>query len=52
MKQLLHDPITALRDRGDNEDYVDAARRLFSLDEGTRRARRRDEIEMTEEGGV
>lgn len=52
VKQLLHDPITALRDRGDNEDYVDAARRLFRLDEGTRRARRRDEIEMTEEGGV
>ena len=42
VKQLLHDPIAALRDRGDSEDYVDAARRLFRLDDSDRRTRRRD----------
>jgi glutamyl-tRNA reductase len=49
VKQLLHDPITALRDRGDSEDYVDAARRLFRLDERVRRARGRDEIDANED---
>ena len=33
VKQLLHDPISALRERGDNEDYVLAARRLFRLED-------------------
>lgn len=32
VKQLLHQPITALRQRGDREVYLDAARGLFSLD--------------------
>lgn len=49
VKQLLHDPITALRDRGDSEDYVDTARRLFRLDERVRRARGRDEIDANED---
>ena len=33
VKQLLHDPISTLRERGDNEDYVLAARRLFRLED-------------------
>jgi glutamyl-tRNA reductase len=39
VKQMLHDPISALRDRGDNEDYLHAAQRLFRLDgsEGSQR---------------
>jgi len=32
VKQLLHQPITVLRQRGDREIYLDAARGLFSLD--------------------
>lgn len=45
VKQLLHDPIAALRDRGDNEDYVAAARRMFRLDERERRERRREALD-------
>lgn len=33
VKQLLHDPITTLRERGDREVYIDAVRKLFNLDE-------------------
>ncbi len=33
VKQLLHDPITTLRERGDREVYIDAVRKLFHLDE-------------------
>jgi glutamyl-tRNA reductase len=33
VRQLLHDPITTLRRRGDRDDYVAAARMLFGLDE-------------------
>jgi glutamyl-tRNA reductase len=33
VKQLLHDPITTLRERGDREVYIDAVRKLFRLDE-------------------
>lgn len=33
VRQLLHGPITALRERGDREVYVDAVRTLFRLDE-------------------
>jgi glutamyl-tRNA reductase len=40
VKQLLHDPITTLRERGDREDYIAAVRTLFRLDgtprDGTR----------------
>jgi len=49
VKQLLHDPIAALRDRGDNEDYVAAARRLFRLDEGERRERRREALDALDD---
>lgn len=33
VKQLLHDPITSLRELGDREIYIDTARRLFRLDD-------------------
>lgn len=33
VKQLLHGPISTLRERGDREVYLDAVRRLFRLDE-------------------
>ena len=33
VRQILHDPITALRERGDRDVYVDAVRQLFRLDE-------------------
>lgn len=32
VKQLLHDPISMLRERGDREDYIDTVRTLFRLD--------------------
>lgn len=32
VKQLLHDPIATLRERGDREVYIDAVRKLFRLD--------------------
>lgn len=32
VRQLLHDPISTLRRRGDRDDYVAAARTLFALD--------------------
>lgn len=32
VRQLLHDPISTLRRRGDRDDYVAAARTLFGLD--------------------
>ena len=34
VRRILHDPIAALRGRGDRDVYVDAARRLFRLDDG------------------
>lgn len=40
VKQLLHDPITTLRERGDREVYIDAVRKLFRLDEGMNTAGR------------
>jgi glutamyl-tRNA reductase len=36
VRQLLHDPISTLRERGDRADYIDAARLLFRLDEPPR----------------
>jgi glutamyl-tRNA reductase len=33
IRQLLHDPITSLRKRGDRDVYVEALRALFRLDE-------------------
>lgn len=33
VKQILHDPIATLRERGDREVYIDAVRKLFRLDE-------------------
>jgi glutamyl-tRNA reductase len=33
VKQILHDPIATLRERGDREVYLDTVRRLFRLDE-------------------
>ncbi len=33
VRRILHDPIAALRERGDRDVYVDAVRRLFRLDE-------------------
>jgi glutamyl-tRNA reductase len=33
VKQLLHDPIATLRQRGDRDEYVHAVRKLFRLDE-------------------
>lgn len=33
VRQILHDPITTLRERGDRDVYVDAVRELFRLDE-------------------
>ena len=33
VKQLLHDPIATLRQRGDRDEYVHAVRTLFRLDE-------------------
>jgi glutamyl-tRNA reductase len=36
VRQLLHDPISTLRERGDNTDYIDAARLLFRLDDAPR----------------
>ena len=33
VRQILHDPISALRERGDRDVYVDAVRQLFRLDE-------------------
>lgn len=35
VKQILHDPISVLRERGDRDVYVDALRTLFRLDEST-----------------
>jgi glutamyl-tRNA reductase len=35
VKQILHDPIAALRERGDRDVYVEATRRLFRLDDPT-----------------
>lgn len=35
VRQILHDPIVTLRERGDRDVYVDAVRRLFRLDETT-----------------
>lgn len=32
LRQVLHDPITTLRRRGDRDDYIAAARTLFALD--------------------
>ena len=42
VKQLLHDPITTLRERGDREVYIDAVRKLFHLDEEPGSDRRND----------
>ncbi len=36
VKQILHDPIATLRERGDRDVYVDALRTLFRLDEAAR----------------
>jgi glutamyl-tRNA reductase len=36
VKQLLHDPISTLRERGDREDYIDTVRTLFRLDGASR----------------
>jgi len=36
VKQILHDPIATLRERGDRDVYVDALRTLFRLDEPAR----------------
>ena len=33
VRQILHDPIATLRERGDRDIYVDAVRTLFHLDE-------------------
>ncbi|HRC61802.1 MAG: glutamyl-tRNA reductase [Dehalococcoidia bacterium] len=33
VKQILHDPIATLRERGDREVYIDAVRKLFRLDD-------------------
>ena len=33
VRRILHDPIAALRERGDRDVYVDAVRHLFRLDE-------------------
>ncbi len=33
IRQLLHDPITSLRERGDRDVYVEALRSLFRLDD-------------------
>lgn len=33
VKQILHDPIATLRERGDRDVYIDATRRLFRLDQ-------------------
>jgi glutamyl-tRNA reductase len=33
VKKLLHDPIAALKEPGEGERYVEAARALFGLDE-------------------
>ncbi len=33
VRRILHDPISALRERGDRDVYVDAVRQLFRLDE-------------------
>jgi glutamyl-tRNA reductase len=35
VRQVLHDPITTLRERGDRDVYVDAVRELFRLDDST-----------------
>ena len=35
VRQILHDPITTLRERGDRDVYLDAVRELFRLDEPT-----------------
>ena len=35
VRQILHDPIATLRERGDRDVYVDAVRRLFRLNEPT-----------------
>ena len=36
VRQVLHDPITTLRERGDRDATLDAARQLFRLDEAPR----------------
>ncbi len=43
VKQILHDPITALRERGDRDVYVEATRRLFGLDDAATRRDDRDD---------
>ena len=35
VRQILHDPIATLRERGDRDVYVDAVRQLFRLDQPT-----------------
>ena len=35
VKQLLHEPISTLRQRGDRDEYVSLARTLFGLDDPT-----------------
>ena len=35
VKQILHDPIKTLRERGDRDVYVDAVRTLFHLDDSS-----------------
>jgi hypothetical protein len=33
VKQLLHDPISTLRERGDTDVFVESVRSLYRLDE-------------------
>lgn len=35
VRRILHDPISTLREHGDRDLYLDAAQRLFRLDEST-----------------
>jgi glutamyl-tRNA reductase len=51
VKQLLHDPIAALRERGDRDVYLEATRRLFRLDEPAGLDRADGATDRTDAGG-
>ena len=51
VKQLLHDPITTLRERGDRDVYVDTVRTLFRLD-GAPRSNGASRRETPDAGGA
>jgi glutamyl-tRNA reductase len=50
VRQLLHQPITRLRQGGDRDGHVDAVRELFALDELTSDALLTDDLSLADDG--